>query len=249
MDFSKTKFRASSWGNLLSEPVSKADKEAGKLSLTCQKELIKIYNREVYGRVKDITTKQMDKGTQVQSDSVKLLCQVDGVLYNEYDGDHLENEWFTGTPDIYIGDDIYHATEVHDIKSSYELDSFMPKLVETLDRDYTCQLNVYFDLTGASFGSISYCLVDCPLGILESEKRKLLYSMNVATELAPEYLRAAAELEKLLTFPDIDYRERVIKINVERDDELIERMKAKVPALRKWLQDFHQKHMNLYPKH
>ena len=57
MDFSQTKFRASSWGNLLSEPVSKADKESGKLSLTCQKELIKIYNQVCYGRKKDITTK------------------------------------------------------------------------------------------------------------------------------------------------------------------------------------------------
>lgn len=53
------RFRASSWGNLLTEPRSKSE---GALSVTCQKELIKIYNREVYGRIKDITTKQMDKG-------------------------------------------------------------------------------------------------------------------------------------------------------------------------------------------
>ena len=48
IDWTKTKFRASSWGNLLSEPVTKADKEAGKLSLTCQKELLKIYLKEKY---------------------------------------------------------------------------------------------------------------------------------------------------------------------------------------------------------
>ncbi len=242
------KFRASSWGNLLSEPVSKADKDSGKLSLTCQKELIKIYNRELYGRKKDIVTACMDKGTQVQSESVKLLSMVDGVLYNEYNGEHLENEWFTGTPDIYLGNDILNAEEVHDIKSSYELDTFMPKLIEGADKSYISQLNVYFDLTQAKTGSISYCLVDCPFNILESEKRKLLYNMNVATELAPEYLEAAAQLEKTLTYPDIDYRERVIKVTVERDEELIQKMKDKVPVLRNWLAEFHQKHMNLYPK-
>ena len=55
-------------------------------------------------------------------------------------------------------------------------------------------------------------------------------------------------MTKLMVFDDIDYRERVIKIPVQRDDELIDKMKAKVPALRQWLQDFHEKHMNLYPK-
>ena len=51
-----------------------------------------------------------------------------------------------------------------------------------------------------------------------------------------------------MVFEDIDYRERIIKQPIERDDELIEKMKAKVPIMRQWLQDFHTKHMNLYPK-
>jgi hypothetical protein len=72
--------------------------------------------------------------------------------------------------------------------------------------------------------------------------------MNVATEYAPEYIKAVEELEKLMIFEDIDYRERVIKIPVPRNDELIQRMKDKVPVLRQWLEEFHSKHMRLYPK-
>ena len=72
--------------------------------------------------------------------------------------------------------------------------------------------------------------------------------MNVISEESPEYLRAVEEMTKLMVFDDIDYRERVIKIPVQRDDELIAKMKAKVPILRTWLQNFHEKHMNLYPK-
>jgi hypothetical protein len=72
--------------------------------------------------------------------------------------------------------------------------------------------------------------------------------MNVISEFSPEYLVAAAELERLMIFEDIDYRERVIKQPVPRNDELIEKMKAKVPIFRQWLSDFHSKHMNLYPK-
>ncbi len=247
MDFSTVKFRASSWGNLLTEPVTKAAKEAGELSVTCQKELIKIYNLWVYGRKKDITTKQMDKGIQAEPDSIILLSKVEGKLFFKNE-EPLENEWFTGHPDVFIGDHIQNAEEVHDIKSSWELDSFMPKLIETPDKGYEAQLNVYYSLTGAQGGSIAYCLVSAPTNIVESEKKALLFRMNVISEYSPEYIAAAAELERLMIFEDIDYRERVIKQPVPRNDELIEKMKSKVPVFRQWLQDLHEKHMNLYPK-
>jgi len=247
MDFNSVKFRASSWGNLLSEPVSKADKEAGKLSLTCQKELLKIYSQEVYGRKKDITTKQMDKGIQVEDDSINLFSKVTGDFYFKNE-ERLENEWFCGHPDIYKGDNILNAEELYDIKSSWEIDTFLPKLLEAPDRSYAAQLNCYYSLTGAKSGGIAYCLVSAPLNIVESEKKGLLWKMNVISDLSPEYLRASEELTQLMVFDDIDYRERCIVIPVERDEELIKKMKDKVPILRTWLADFHKKHMNLYPK-
>jgi hypothetical protein len=124
----------------------------------------------------------------------------------------------------------------------------MPKLIETPDKGYEAQLNVYYSLTGAQGGSIAYCLVSAPTNIVESEKKALLFRMNVISEYSPEYIAAAVELERLMIFEDIDYRERVIKQPVPRNDELIEKMKAKVPIFRNWLQDFHEKHMGLYPK-
>lgn len=247
IDFSQIKFRASSWGNLMSEPQSKADKEAGKLSKTCQKELIKIYNQEVYGRKKDITTKQMDKGTQAEEQSITLFSRVEKKLFFKNE-EKLENEWCTGHIDIFEGESVHAAISVWDIKSRWELDSFMPKLVEEVDNGEELQLQVYFSLTGAKYGGIANTLVDCPINILMEEQKRLLWSMNVISEESPEYQKAAAELERLLTFPDIDYRERVIKQEVKRNDELIERMKAKVPRMRQWLQEFHEKHLNLYPK-
>jgi hypothetical protein len=248
VDWSKVKFRASSWGNLLTEPRTKADKEAGILGVTCQKELIKIYNLLKYGRKKDITTAAMEKGKLVEPDSIRLFSLVEGKLFWKNE-DPLENEWFTGHPDIFAGSDTIHdAEEVHDIKSSWEMDSFTPKLIEELDAGYEAQLNVYYSLTGAQGGALVYCLVSAPPNILESEKKKLLYSMDVATEYSPEYLEAAAELEKLMVFDDIDYRERCIKITVPRNDDLIEKMKAKVPIFRQWLADFEKKHMSQYPK-
>jgi len=243
MDWSKVKFRASSWGNLLTESRTKGE----VIGATCAKELIKIYNQVLYGRKKDIVTKQMEKGKQVEQDSIDLFSVLEGKMFYKNE-DYLENEWFSGHPDIFSGDNIQNAEEVHDIKSSWELDTFMPKLIEDIDKAYEAQLNVYFDLTGAKSGSIAYCLVSAPPNIVESEKKSLLWRMDVATELNPQYIKASQELEKLMTFDDIDYHERVIKKPIQRNDELIQKMKDKVPVLREWLHNFHEKHMNQYPK-
>lgn len=245
MNWDSIKFRASSWGNLMTEPVSKSDKEAGILSKTCQKELIKIYHLVKYGRKKEIVTKHMTKGILAEEDSITLFSRVEKKLYIK-NQEYLANDEFCGHPDIFSGEDIRSADEVHDIKSSWELDTFMPKLIEEPDSTYDYQLQVYFDLTGATKGSIAYCLVNCPWSVLMDEKKRLLYSMEVVSDESPEYKKAEAELEKNLIFDDIDYRERVIKHEIYRDDEKIAKMKAKVPRLREYLKNLEEKHLNLY---
>jgi hypothetical protein len=237
IDWDSVKFRASSWGGLLAESKDKKE-PVGK---TAAAELIKIYNYEKYGRKKDITTPQMDKGKSAEGDSIIIFGKVEDKEFEKND-EKFENEWFTGHPDI------IHENSVYDIKSSWELDTFMPKLLESIDRGYEAQLNCYYDLTGADGGAIVYVLADCPPEILLGEQRKLLYSMNVISEESPEYIRESINLENRLTFPDIDLRERVIKLPVPRNEELIEKMKAKVPIFREWLRQFEIKHMNQYPK-
>lgn len=243
MDFTRIKFRASSWGNLLTDSKSKQE----PIGKTCAMELIRIYNQEVYGRRRDITTKQMDKGKQVEEEAIQMVSILEGKMYYKND-DVLENDYFTGHPDIFSGDNVLNSEEISDIKSSWDLDTFCPKLIEEPDRSYVAQLNCYYDLTGAKSGYIFYCLVSAPPNILEAEKRSMLFKMNVATEYAPEYIKASKELEKLMIFEDIPIEERVIKIPIQRDDELIQKMKNKVPIMRQWLEDFHKKHMNQYKK-
>ncbi len=243
MNWQSIKFRASSWGNLLAESKVKGE----PIGKTCASELIKIYNQEVYGRKRDITTKHMDKGKQVEQDSIDLFSRLEGKIYYKNE-EEVENQWFRGHPDIFLGEDILMAKEVSDIKSSWDLDSFCPKIIEEPDKTYIAQLNCYYSLTGAQGGHLVYCLVSAPPNIVESEKRSLLFKMNVISEYSPEYVKAAEELEKLMVFEDIPENERCIKIPIQRDDALIEKMKQKVPIMRDWLQKFHEKHMNLYPK-
>jgi hypothetical protein len=247
INWNEIRFRASSWGNLLTEPVTKAAKEAGELSVTCQKELIKIYNQEVYGRKKDITTKQMDKGIACEDEAIKMFGRVDGGVRYYKNGFELENEWFKGHPDVFNVD----ATHIFDIKCSWDLDTFMPKLIEEPDKGYIAQLNVYYDITETQGGGIVYCLVSAPDHIINQELENLQYRMAKNTDkidFSADYGKAARELRHLMFFNDIPESERVIKIPIPRNEELIQKMKDKVPVLREWLKNFHEKHMNLYPK-
>lgn len=243
IDFEKIKFRASSWGNLLAESKTKGE-PVGK---TCAAELVKIYAQEVYGRKKDIVTKQMEKGIRCEPASIALYSMLEGELFIKNE-EELENEWFRGRPDIFLGEDIRNAKQLDDIKTRWDLETFLSNVGQEPDKSVICQLNVYYSLTNAPHGHVVNTLVSATSDMVEEEKYYLLRRMNVATELAPEYLKASEELEKNMVFEDINPMERCCKILVPRDEELIQKMKDKVPILRQWLADFERKHMAIYPK-
>lgn len=237
MDWTKTKFRASSWGNLMIEPRSKKE---GELSVTCQKELIKIYNLVKYGRKKQIVTRQMIKGIKCEKASIELFSYVENKWF-EKNEIQLENDIMTGHPDIYEGETIYSASEIHDIKSSWEMDTFTPKEIEEIDAGYDYQIQTYFDLVPtAKRGSIAYCLVDASPELIEDELKRLQFDMNIIWDQDPKYLEAAKEIIKNMTFGDIPKEECVIKKVVDRDTAKIQRMRARAPLFRDWLAWFEQ---------
>ena len=74
-----------------------------------------------------------------------------------------------------------------------------------------------------------------------AEKKKLLYQMNVISEESPDYIDAAAGLEINMIYPDIPLEEKILIFRVERDEEVIERMKQKVEKAREFLENFEKK--------
>lgn len=237
MSFSNAKVRCSSIGKIMTEPRDKKDKESGALSATALSCLTEIYVSEKYGRVKDIQSKPMKKGTEVEDDSIATLSVFDGNIY-EKNKERFENDYITGTPDIIFGE------KVIDVKSSYDLWTFLANLQSSIDKDYYWQLQGYMWLTGAQVGEIAYVLSDMPEQMLQDEKYYLLRKMNVVTEESPEFIKAAAELEKRLTFSDISIKEKVIKLKVNRNDNDIELIAAKVEKIRIALAHFENLHKN-----
>lgn len=242
MNWNETLIRCSSLGNIMTEPKEKAAKEAGELSKTAKNYLKKVYAREKYGREQDIVTKQIQKGVEVEEESITLLSRVLKKMLKKNDV-RLSNDYITGLPDIFEGESVEKAESITDIKSSYDLFSFLPNIGEPLDRDYYYQLQGYMALSGAKRACIAYCLVNTPEHIIQGEKYKLFKAMNMISEESPEYLKEAAKIERSLIFDDIPKEERVLLFHVERDDEVIEKIYQKVQKAREFLKEFEQSHL------
>lgn len=229
------KIHCSSLGSLFTEPKLKVDKEAGNLSETAKTHLIKVYIKHYWGRERRIETKQMKKGTVNEIDGIALLSSVDGVTYTK-NTETRENEYIIGTCDIVVED------TVDDNKNSWDAESFLCQLTKPLDKDYEYQNRGYMWLWDKPKSRTRYTLVDADDMIIEDEKRRLLYSMGVATDENPEYKYEAAKLEYNMRFGDIPKTERVIDKWVYRDKAIEIQIVDKVLKARQFLKEFHELH-------
>jgi hypothetical protein len=242
MDFSKIKIHCSSLGVLFIEPKDKGAKERGELSETAKKHLIKVYCEHYWGRRKQITSKYLEKGTVCEPLSIELISILDDKYY-EKNEEKRENDWIIGTPDIVTD------TEIQDVKSSFDAETFLPMVVEPIEKMYVYQLMGYMWLFERQKALIRRCLVNTPESIINGEKYYLMKKMDVATEEAPEYKIAAAELEYNATFDDIPPEERCITHEVAYEQEIIDKIPVKVQAARDFLAYFHEKHITLAKKY
>lgn len=237
MDFSKVLIHASSMGVLFVEPKDVAAKKAVELSQTAKSHLIRVYIEEYWGRKKDITTVAMQKGTHGEEALIELLSRVDKRLYKK-NTVTKSNKWAIGTCDIEEEDMII------DGKASLEAETFLPKLIEPMDKTYFIQLQTYMWLYDKPKAKLSYGLVDMPDFLIQDELRKLLYKMNVISDEDPLYKIEALKLLKNYTFGELPIHERVISHEISRDEEIIAMMPAKVEKAREFLAWFHEKHIN-----
>jgi hypothetical protein len=232
--FDNVKIRCSSLGKLMTEPKSVADKNAGALSETAKTMLVEVYAKAVYGREKEVQSKPMKKGVLVEDDSIALLSRHDGVLYQKNEV-RQENEFIGGTPDI-ITDEL-----VIDIKSSYDIWTFLANVDSKIDKGYWWQLQGYMMLTNKRKASLAYCLSNMPDHLVETEKYYLLKRLDVISEESPEYLIEAAKLERILKYDDIPVNEKVIKYDIDFDDSVVELVESRVKTAREYLKLFHKK--------
>ena len=239
MEFNNLLFRCSSLGHLMTESRTKSE----PLSETTKTHLIDVYVANKYGRQEDIQNKYIEKGLAAEEDSITLYSRVNKQFFKKNE-EHLTNSWIKGTPDLYTGEGIHKATTIIDIKSSWDIYTFMRTLTKDINKMYYWQLQGYMDLTGAQSAKLAYCLVNTPEPMVEYEKYILGRRMGVIDPTGNElYEKACADLEKAMLFDDIPIKERVIEFEIQRNDADILKLHAKVEECRKWLNEFEQSRM------
>lgn len=194
---------------------------------------------------------QLQKGTIVEADSLKLLTMVDGIEYKANIGkdgkrERVYNEYLSGEVDAYVGESIMTAKVLPDIKSVWDYPTFLCKMFEPLSKANDWQVKGYMDISGAEIGMIANCLVNMPEEVIMSQKWKLLRMMNVATDESPEFLEVWNVLEHSMNFDSIPIHQRVHKKGVEpMNNEQRQILYDRVKVCRDYLSDFHEKYSNL----
>ena len=234
MDFSKHLFRCSSLGYLMTEPKSNTEKESGELSETVKTHLADVFVSAVYGRETDIQNKYCEKGIEVEQDSITLYSLYKSNFYKKNEV-HLNNGYIQGTPDIFIGADIHHATFVPDIKSSWDIFTHFRNRGKELNKMYYWQMQGYLELTGAKDGCIAYCLVNTPERLVEAEKRKLWYSLGGDYCNMEIYEQGANSLEANGNYDDIPLEQKIIEIPIKKNYSDIEKLYKRIDKCRAYL--------------
>lgn len=212
----------------------------------CQSYLLEMYALEKYGKntlSREAKIKYTEKGHLVEQQAIDILSFMDDKIYTKNDL-RLSNGYITGELDIFEGESIDKATNVIDIKAPWDLFSFLNNIGRPLSNQYWWQMQGYLALTGAPVGEVCFLLVNTPESLITDEQRWLLRNANILTEENPEYKRLAQQIHLNMTFDDIPMEERIIRYQVTRDDEAIQKVYERVELCREWLTNFEDKHLN-----
>lgn len=241
INWNEVKIRCSCLGALFTEPKLKVDKEAGNLSATAKSHLIEVYARELWGVETELHVKPIKKGRLCESDAITTLSRLDKRLYIKND-ERKDNPWISGECDI----DNEPDDEVIDIKVPVDAISFLSNVMGGVDRDHELQLQGYMWLWNRKKARVCYVLEDMPDSLIEGEKYSLLRQLDVATEESPEFKKAWAKRLTNLKFSHLPIEQRVIAHSITRDEEVIEKIPAKVEKAREFLAEFHEKHLSAH---
>lgn len=220
-------------------------KDTEPLSKTAKSYLKKYYAYLKYGKWSaslDKGNKYTNKGKLGEPKSIELISMLDNWQYYK-NQERFDDDFLTGEPDIihFAPDGVY----IIDVKTSWDIETFMDVLGSDLSPLYWWQMQGYFALTDAQKGEVSYCLVDTPESILLKEKYYLAERLNASIDTSTdmEYLRQEKELVNNMTFSDIPHKERRIKFTVERDDEAIDKIRKTVIKCREYLAEIEALHL------
>jgi len=209
-----TLFRASQLGKLMTDARTKTGlsetTKSALLEVYIQQRynrykeksaLLEVYIQQRYNRYKEISNKYIEKGLAVENDAIDMWRRHRGeiVFKNE---EMFVNEYIKGTPDLLIKDDETGlVVNVPDIKSSWDIHTFMDAMKNDISKDYYWQGQAYCWLTGAPRATFCYVLVSAPIEMINDEKYRLSRRLNLIDPQGdPTFIKKAKSIERNMIY-------------------------------------------------
>lgn len=218
---SAVKFRCSSIGRLMTEPLQiaarfrtpeveeiiakkkRTDEEKALIALLKTQTLsagAKTYVRElvaqeVYGVDFEFSSRETEKGIECEPLSIALLNSVRGLALVK-NTERRSNGFITGECDLYDAP----RQHGHDVKTSWSVKTFPITEADCIDSIYEWQCRGYLWLWDAQQWSVDYCLVNTPDHLIGYEPQSLHFVDHIppAQRVTTWTIRRDAEKEELM---------------------------------------------------
>lgn len=211
---------------------------------TCITYLMEVYAWETERMVslnkEALETMPMLKGKKGEREAGLLLSVVDGEMYLS-NKERICNDYLSGEIDFYLGEHIYAAKNITDIKISFDYPIYLKKLHTGLESGQMEQLQGYGDISTAQELYVANCLVSFTPEMVEDMKWKIMKKTGVVTEESPEFKELWQTLERSMFYDHINPNLRVSKIKIEPFTEFERiRLYDRVKYCRDFLYKFHE---------
>lgn len=207
-------FRCSSLGKLMTEPRTKAE---GILSVGAKSYIRELAQQEIFGIDFEFSSKETQKGIEVEQDSIDLLNSVRGMSLVK-NTERRSNGLITGECDLYDAAN----RKGYDLKSSWSAKTFPGWIVDCEEKLYEWQCRGYMMLWDADEWRVVYALVDTPERLIGYEPLQ----MHVVGHI-PEHMRIT---------------EWSIKRDKSKEDQIREKVEAAQAYYRSVIAEFNEIH-------
>lgn len=187
-------FRCSSIGKLMTEPRTKSE---GPLSVGAKTYIRELAKQDIFGVEFEISSKYLEKGIEVEEESIALLNRVRGLSLAKNTERRVKG-LLTGECDLF---DVVR-NRGHDLKSSWSPATFPGWEADCTDKVYEWQMRGYMHLWDANEWEVNYALVDTPERLIGFEP----LAMHLVSHI-PEHLRLTSWVIKR----DMDLESRMLE--------------------------------------
>ena len=146
--------RCSSLGKIMTEPKTKTE---GILSVGAKTYIRELAQQEILGVEFSFSSKETEKGIEVEDESIALLNRVRGLSLVK-NTERKSNGLITGECDLYDAE----RKRGHDLKSSWSAKTFPGWVVDCEDKLYEWQMRGYMLLWDADEWEVNFVLLDTP---------------------------------------------------------------------------------------